>query len=704
MTVNTISSTAEFVTNGVTTNYPFYFKFLANADLVVTYVDPLGVSSTLILGTHYTVNGVGEDNGGSVVTASALAGPGRLVVSREMDAYQQTSLRNQGKFLAETHEDVFDKLTMLIQQGFSTFKRALTRPFGRDYYDAENRQIKNLKDPVGEQDAVTKSWASSFFEGFTGAVNTTTGILYDSGTLFDYLRFGVGRTVDSIADLRLLKGTRNQRAFVLGYYDKGDGGGGAYYVDLLDTTTADNGGTVIVANDGARWKLARIDVISVKQFGAKGDGVSDDTVKIQRALNTLGVTGLYTLIIPGGDYLLTSTLRAPRNASIRGESLEATRLLRYSDYGDTIACGDSVVGAGQLRVSDISFIQGPDYSDSSLPIVNRVTRGAHLSVRGIGGGVIERCSFSRMTYNVAFYGGAWGRVRDNLFFGVWDDEDPARCESYGNMLFDEDPVWGHPVEWWIQNNNFAGAKRLRNGYVITAADASYTTTAADNFTYVMGPAQQLEIRALESADISGNYFGGGNRFCISFTGRDRGGFPFNPFNVRIANNMFDPALVAQIAFYSSVANCFSTQITITGNTMIGDRNGKHAILAAINIATNAPNVKGLTISGNCMTGHFGTPVLLDGAQGFNVTGNTISDYNRLGVSLTDKGFTAAVTARSAYCRDGLIASNTLGGGQFYTGTSHCKEGAYIEFTAVNVIGSGNVRVGTTNWQTQTYPV
>ena len=158
MTVNTISSIAEFDTNGVTTNFPFYFKFLANEDLVVTYVDPQGVSSTLTLGTHYTVNGAGNDQGGSIVTTSALAGPGQLIVSREMEAFQQTSLRNQGKFLAETHEDVFDKLTMLVQQGFAKISRALLRPFGKNYYDAEGRQIKNLGDPSLAQDAATKSF------------------------------------------------------------------------------------------------------------------------------------------------------------------------------------------------------------------------------------------------------------------------------------------------------------------------------------------------------------------------------------------------------------------------------------------------------------------------------------------------------------------------------------------------------------------
>lgn len=185
MTVNTVDSIAEFDTNGVTTNFPFYFKFLANEDLVVTYVDPLGVSSTLSLGTHYTVNGAGVDNGGSVVTNTALAGPGQLVVSREMEAFQQTSLRNQGKFLAETHEDVFDKLTMLIQQGLATFKRALTRPFGRDYFFAENRRIASVKDPVEPQDAATKNSVETYVSGILetgqGPVNNAANIIYVNG-------------------------------------------------------------------------------------------------------------------------------------------------------------------------------------------------------------------------------------------------------------------------------------------------------------------------------------------------------------------------------------------------------------------------------------------------------------------------------------------------------------------------------------------
>ncbi|AVJ21012.1 MULTISPECIES: hypothetical protein [Pseudomonas] len=311
MTVSTISSVAEFVTNGVTTNYPFYFKFLANEDLAVTYINPDGVSALLILGTHYTVNGAGDDDGGSIVTNTALAGPGQLVVSREMDPFQQTSLRNHGKFLAETHEDVFDRLTMLIQQGFSIFKRALTRPFGRDYFFAENRRITSVKDPEDIQDAATRGWTARFFadliDQVTGIINTTTGIFYDSGTLFDYLRFGNSRTVDNIAALRLLSASRNQRVIVLGYYARGDYTPVHYSVDPLDITTADDGFATIVGLDGARWKLAFAGYIDVRWAGAVPDDTTDSYLAIQKCITYAGAKGISRVCVYG-KYVITDTL------------------------------------------------------------------------------------------------------------------------------------------------------------------------------------------------------------------------------------------------------------------------------------------------------------------------------------------------------------------------------------------------------------
>lgn len=61
---------------------------------------------------------------------------------------------------------------------------------------------------------------------------------------------------------------------------------GTFTRDDHDTTTADDGGTVIVDVLGRRWKRVYSGAVSVMWFGAKGDGTTDDSAAIQSALNT----------------------------------------------------------------------------------------------------------------------------------------------------------------------------------------------------------------------------------------------------------------------------------------------------------------------------------------------------------------------------------------------------------------------------------
>lgn len=139
------------------------------------------------------------------------------------------------------------------------------------------------------------------------------------------------RVVQNIAVLRTLPKTGGSTSvYVLGYYKAGDGGGGSYYLDAADVVSLDNSGSVIVGSDGGRWKLTQQSEYSVKQWGAKGDGVTDDSGAFQNAINFIAsLTGATensngSLFAPGGSrYLFNSsvTISTPINLRVNGAIL-----------------------------------------------------------------------------------------------------------------------------------------------------------------------------------------------------------------------------------------------------------------------------------------------------------------------------------------------------------------------------------------------
>lgn len=154
MTVSTTTNEVSYDGTGGLASWPVPFRFFDDTDLTVTKIDAQDNSTVLVLGTDYTVTGAGNLEGGTVTPAAALPVGQKVIISRILAAVQETDLRNQGRFFAQIHEDVFDYLTMLIQQTQEGLSRALLRPLGRDYYDAGGRVIANLGDPASDLDAV----------------------------------------------------------------------------------------------------------------------------------------------------------------------------------------------------------------------------------------------------------------------------------------------------------------------------------------------------------------------------------------------------------------------------------------------------------------------------------------------------------------------------------------------------------------------
>ena len=108
----------------------------------------------------------------------------------------------------------------------------------------------------------------------------------------------------SIAQLRQHVKLNLQTAIAVNsYWGDTDGGGGIYYVADPSDTTPDDGGYCIIADDGTRWLLENQGPLSVRQFGARGDGLQDDTPYIQKCFDTCGVIGK-AAYIPSGKYMI----------------------------------------------------------------------------------------------------------------------------------------------------------------------------------------------------------------------------------------------------------------------------------------------------------------------------------------------------------------------------------------------------------------
>ncbi len=118
MTVSTQVSRNEYTGNGATTQYDFTFRILDKSHLLVQTMDTSENIVTLTLGTDYTVTGVNRYNGGKVVLTSALPAGYKISIERSTPVTQEASIRNQGGFFPEIHEDALDKLTMLVQQAY----------------------------------------------------------------------------------------------------------------------------------------------------------------------------------------------------------------------------------------------------------------------------------------------------------------------------------------------------------------------------------------------------------------------------------------------------------------------------------------------------------------------------------------------------------------------------------------------------------
>lgn len=355
--------------------------------------------------------------------------------------------------------------------------------------------------------------------------------------------------------------------------------------------------------------------LDVTDFGATGDGTTNDTTAITNALDAVAAAGGGTLLFPPGTYRIGSILPFKSNTIIRGASTGASILAPHSSLADgnylfqDPSGGVSNVGIENLtfdmksrdiipfrfvraetsnvRISDNDFINLPATSQYCAFLLSELSdvlvRGnriiGNVSAAGTSGIILNASASNLM-------------LADNYVYGT---ATAISCRAshvviQGNR-FEQTGQWGVPISGAsyvsVKGNDFNGTWHPGG-----PADGSAACAALEGASFISitgNTTYQQEFGCYESSDVVIS-----DNVCDSSlsAGVEVSGISSNSYRVTVANNIIKnpdgTGIYAQ-----------GEDITVMGNTVIS------AGTNGCKIATDANDLvsenKRITVIGNSFT-------------------------------------------------------------------------------------------------------
>lgn len=285
MTVSTLNNRVSYAGNGVTTEFSFPNRFLADADLMVLEVnDTTGVETPKTLTTHYTVTGAGDAAGGTVTMLTAPATGMTLVIYRDPALTQPIDLVNGDPLDVDTGiERGFDRSTLQIQRVRDLIDRTMRLPEGDTGFTAADMELPAKVDRASRLlafDADGKPLASA------GTGGTATSAFM--ATVVDDLTAAAALTTLGFSDFaQTLRDDTTSNATLT----------------TLTATRADTAATAVPVLTKLRERMSVFDFLSDVQIAEviARAGTSDLSTPIQAAITAAAAAGK-TLYFPGGIY------------------------------------------------------------------------------------------------------------------------------------------------------------------------------------------------------------------------------------------------------------------------------------------------------------------------------------------------------------------------------------------------------------------
>jgi len=361
MTVTALVTRNDITATASQTSFTYTFRVLAATDMDV-------YQNGVLLSSGYTVNNVGNTTGGTVVLDAGVPVGQIVSLVLAMPLDRTTNYQNSGKFLADDVNEDFDKIYIGAVQNENEGGRSL--------------RLKDVEPPTAGVDMTIPLKADRLgkflsFNATTGAPEVSAGTgadAYDSAAWSAFNFTGNGSTTAFVLGI-VPHSENNTQVYIDGVYQQKDGyslsGSTITFsvappnlstIEVMVTASLAVGSTssdlvsYLPAGTGAVATTVQTKLresVSVKDFGAKGDGVTDDTAAIQLALNAANNK---TLLFNEGTYLVSKS---------------------SSDYILEVPSSISIVGTeGQVTIK-LKTATGTAY------MLGRATASSHFSMEGI---------------------------------------------------------------------------------------------------------------------------------------------------------------------------------------------------------------------------------------------------------------------------------------------------------------------------------
>jgi len=621
VTVNTTANRTSYAGNGSTQVFTFPYYFLADSDLtVILRVDSTGVETVQALTTDYTVSGAGNEAGGTVTMLTAPATGETLVILRTVQATQPTDFVENDALPAETLEETVDRLAMAIQTAQEVANRAIVVP----RTDSSSLSVE-LPSSV--------SRASKYFgfnsDGEPAALDAPT--------------------VDS-ASLVVVSATAPDHANGLTWIDSGVAGtltikisDGTDWTTIGSVDTATNtfsaSASVVTATGAteARTLADRFaDVYNVKDYGAEGDGSTDDTAAIQAAIDDAEAGRGGIVFFPPGNYRINSQI------TIDGDSIT----LQGSGFGTSTGTGATVldlryttaaqilIGNASTRRNGIRFCDMHIYAGSATSLTQPTFESRY----------VRDLFFERLTYSGLYTFLQAGRSGEATTY-IWMDK------LEGNMR--------------AAHSHFLSLINVPGG--LTISDCHIEGTA----TIVSGACAISHVTAaFDGGNITNSVFGLFDRH-LNLRARTA--------NLYISNTILDRFGVFGV-FMEAAASETIHSVIIDGCHFAAE--DETAVNRAVFVQENGGELRSITISDN--------KIASIGAEGIWVTG-ALEEIVISGNNIRSTG--RATNNTYAAIRVGTSADKVLIAGNLIAGASSGNQpenGVSLESTGQDIVVADNL--------------